>query len=67
MNFSAKNLIRILEMKGFYYKRTNGSHKLFYNQESDKTIIVPIHGNKDLSKGLFYSLLKQAGIEKSEI
>ena len=29
MNYSAKNLIRLLEQKGFYFKRANGSHHLF--------------------------------------
>jgi predicted RNA binding protein YcfA (HicA-like mRNA interferase family) len=67
MNYSAKNLIRLLEQKGYYFKRANGSHHLFYNPASGNTIIVPVHGNKDLSKGLFFALLKQAGIDKTEI
>ena len=67
MNYSAKNLIRILELNGFYFKRANGSHHLFFNSKSGKTIIVPVHGNKDLAKGTFFSILKQAGIDKSEL
>jgi predicted RNA binding protein YcfA (HicA-like mRNA interferase family) len=56
-----------LEQKGFYFKRANGSHHLYYNAECSKTLIVPVHGNKDLSKGLFFALLKQAGIDKTEV
>jgi len=67
MNFSAKNLIRVLEEKGFYFKRANGSHHLYYNPTINKTIIVPVHGNKDLAKGTFFSILKQAGIDKSDL
>ena len=67
MNYSARNLIRLLELKGFYFKRANGSHHLYYNAATSKTLIVPVHGNKDLSKGLFFALLKQAGIDKAEI
>lgn len=67
MNYSAKNLIKILEQKGYYFKRSNGSHHLYYNSASGRTIIVPVHGNKDLSKGIFFSILKQAGIDKTEI
>ena len=67
MNFSAKNLIRILEQKGFNFKRANGSHHLYYNPATVKTVIVPVHGNKDLAKGTFYSILKQAGINKNDI
>ena len=67
MNYSARNLIRLLEQKGFYFKRANGSHHIYYNAETNKTLIVPVHGNKDLSKGLFFALLKQAGIDKTEV
>jgi predicted RNA binding protein YcfA (HicA-like mRNA interferase family) len=67
MNYSAKNLIKILLQKGFYFKRANGSHHLYFNATTGKTVIIPVHGNKDLSKGLFFSLLKQAGIDKNEI
>ena len=67
MNYSAKNLIRLLEQKGFYFKRANVSHHLFYNAATGKTVIVPVHGNKDLSKGLFFALLNQAGIDKTNI
>jgi predicted RNA binding protein YcfA (HicA-like mRNA interferase family) len=67
MNFSAKNLIKVLEQKGYYFKRANGSHNLYYNATTGKTVIVPVHGNNDLSKGLFFSLLKQAGIDRTEI
>jgi predicted RNA binding protein YcfA (HicA-like mRNA interferase family) len=67
MNYSARNLIRLLEQKGFSFKRANGSHHLYYNAATSKTLIVPVHGNKDLSKGLFFALLKQAGIDKIEI
>ena len=67
MNYSAKNLIRLLELKGYYFKRANGSHHLYYNKETGKTTIVPVHGNKDLAKGTFLAILKQAGIDKSEL
>lgn len=67
MNFSAKNLISILVQKGYFYKRANGSHLLYYNPKTGKTVIVPMHGNKDLAKGTFFTILKQAGIDKSEI
>jgi len=67
MNFSAKNLIRILESKGFVLLETKGSHHIYFNVASNKLTIVPMHGNKDIPKGTFFSILKQAGIDKSEI
>jgi len=65
MNLSPKHLIKLLEQSGFVFKRSKGSHKLFYNAESKITIIVPIHGNKDLKKGTYIAILKQSGIEKN--
>ncbi len=67
MNYSSKNLINILENNGYHYRRSSGSHQLFYNSEKNKTVIVPVHGKKDLPKGTFYAILKQAGIEKPEL
>jgi predicted RNA binding protein YcfA (HicA-like mRNA interferase family) len=67
MNFSARYLISILEKNGYFYRRSSGSHQLFYHPEKNKTVIVPIHGKKDLPKGTFYAILKQAGINKSDL
>ncbi len=64
MNFSPAYLIKILESNGFYFKRTKGSHKIFYNPTTRKTAIVPVHGNKDIKKGTFFAILKQAGVNK---
>ncbi|MFN4285220.1 MAG: type II toxin-antitoxin system HicA family toxin [Lacibacter sp.] len=29
--------------------------------------MFPVHGNKDIPKGTFYAILKQAGISKDEL
>lgn len=65
MNLSPKFLIKILEKNGFLLKRSNVSHKLFYNADNNKTVIVPFHGGKDIKKGTLLAILKQAGIDKS--
>ena len=64
MNFSAKHLIKILTQHGFVLKRSSDSHHIYYNASTQKTIVVPIHGSKDLKKGTFFAIIKQAGIEK---
>ncbi|REA58857.1 hypothetical protein DSL64_19500 [Dyadobacter luteus] len=63
MNLSSKYLIKLLESNGYVFRRAKGSHFVFYNSESNKTAIVPVHGGKDLKKGTFLSILKQAGID----
>jgi len=67
MNYSAKNLVRILLLKGFVFKQSKGSHHLYYNKDIEKTVIVPFHGNKNIPKGTFFAILKQAGIDKSDL
>lgn len=66
MNLTAIYLISILTSNGFYLKRTKGSHHLFYNPNTNKTAIVPMHKGKDLPKGTFFSILRQAGISQKQ-
>ena len=63
MNLSPTYLIRLLEENGYVFKRSKGSHQVYYNPINNKTIIVPFHNGKDLKKGTFMAILKQAGIE----
>ncbi len=63
MNLSPNYLIKLLEKNGYFYKRTSGSHFVYYNPATQKTAIGPVHGNRDLKKGTFFAILKQAGID----
>ena len=67
MNQSPQHLISLLEKHGFIFKRSKGSHQLFFNASSNITVIVPVHGSKDVKKGTLLAICKQAGIDKSEI
>ena len=67
MNLNPKYLIKILELHGFIFKRTKGTHQLYFNPVSNKTVIVPVHGGKDMKKGTFLAILKPAGIDKNNI
>jgi predicted RNA binding protein YcfA (HicA-like mRNA interferase family) len=62
MNLSPKYLIKLLEQNGFFFKRSKGSHQIYFNPVTNKTVIVPVHGGKDMKKGTFMTILKQAGI-----
>ena len=66
MNQSPLYLIKLLEKNGFLFKRSKGSHQIFYNATNNTTVIVPIHGNKDIKKGTLLAILKQAGIDKKD-
>ena len=67
MNQSPQHLIKLLEKHGFIFKRSRGSHQIFYNIAENITVIVPVHGSKDVKKGTFLAILKQAGIDKKDV
>ena len=67
MNQSPNFLIKLLEAQGFIFKRSKGSHHIYYNVFTNCTVVVPVHGGKDIKKGTFLSILKQARIDKSDI
>ncbi len=63
---NAKELIKILERKGFTLTRQSGSHAIYANQNSVK-VTVPIHGKRDLGKGLLKQIMKDAGLTNEDI
>ncbi len=67
MNLSPNHLIKFLEENGFIFKRSKGSHQLYYNPVSNKTVIVPVHGGKDMKKGTFFAVIKHAGLDKNDL
>lgn len=59
-----KEMIKILEERGFVFVRQKGSHRLYI--KGDLRVTVPYH-NKDLKPGTLRDILKQAEINKEEI
>ena len=65
-SLTPKELIKILENNGFVLKRIHGSHHYYIHSVTGKITVVPMH-NKDLAKGTLHAILKQAGIDKTDI
>ena len=63
---NAKDLIKKLEKKGFAFVRQSGSHAIYTNAGGVKTT-VPIHGKKDLGKGLLKQIMKDAGLTNEDL
>jgi predicted RNA binding protein YcfA (HicA-like mRNA interferase family) len=61
-----KDLIKLLEQRGFILKRIKDSHHFFINPVTNKITVIPVHKG-DLPKGTFHAILKQSGIDKNEI
>jgi predicted RNA binding protein YcfA (HicA-like mRNA interferase family) len=57
---SVRELVSFLVRKGYSESRQTGSHLILKHPEK-KTVVVPVHRGRDLPKGLFLRILKDAG------
>ncbi|HKS97660.1 MAG TPA: type II toxin-antitoxin system HicA family toxin [Terriglobia bacterium] len=64
---SGKELARALERHDWNLLRIHGSHHIYGKPGSVVRLSVPIHGNKPLKLGLLKHLLKQSGLEESDL
>ena len=62
----ARELITILERHGFVQVRQSGSHAIFRNPEG-RTTTVPIHGKRDLGRGLLRRILRDANLTVDDL
>ncbi|HTA15784.1 MAG TPA: type II toxin-antitoxin system HicA family toxin [Solirubrobacteraceae bacterium] len=63
---SGKQLVKILEGRGWYVKRVRGSHHILRHPTIPDAIPVPIHGNQTIKKGTLGNILRTAGISRDE-
>jgi len=57
---SGKAIVKRLKQEGGTIKSQSGSHVKLENEFSE-IVIVPVHGNKDLGKGLVKKIEKETG------
>ncbi|HMM59028.1 MAG TPA: type II toxin-antitoxin system HicA family toxin [Candidatus Rifleibacterium sp.] len=55
-----KELIKILEAKGWKHERTSGSHQIM-TKPGKRSIPIPFHGNKDFDPKFIRMIEKQTG------
>jgi len=58
-------VVRALKKIGFREARQTGSHLILVNIATKRIIPIPIH-NKDIKRGLLFSIIKQAGLTTEE-
>ncbi len=59
----AREVIRALELAGFYVSRMSGSHcRMLHRIDSNRHVTLPLHGRNDLKRGTVQSILRQAGL-----
>lgn len=58
---AARAVIKKLIRAGFLYLYTKGSHYYFRHPGTGRMTSVPLHGGKDIGRGLLSKIIKQAG------
>ena len=48
-------------------RRIAGSHHIYVKEGSKLILSIPVHGSKDLRRGLQRGIMKLAGIDESEL
>lgn len=61
-----RDVIRILERRGFVLDRVKGSHHIYLHPDTRQRAVVPVH-NRDLPQGTLLAILKQAGIDRDTL
>jgi len=56
---TGKQVIKRLKQDGWTLRRISGSHHVM--AKGSKVISVPVHGKKDLGKGIIHAIAKDAG------
>ncbi|MBR4777319.1 MAG: type II toxin-antitoxin system HicA family toxin [Lachnospiraceae bacterium] len=60
MTMTGKELLQLMLKKGWKLIRIDGSHHII--RKGEQIEVIPVHGNKDLPKGLLNAILKRNGI-----
>lgn len=63
---TARELIVVLKKHGFELDRQSGSHAIFIHIDGRRTT-VPIHGKRDIGKGLLRQIMKDAELSIDDL
>lgn len=63
---TAKEIISVLEKRGFFLSRQSGSHKI-YRHENGMRATVPFHGSAILHPKVLKSILKDANVSEGQL
>ena len=58
-SFNSRQVISILNKRGFALDRQSGSHAVFIHPDGRRTT-VPIHGKRDLGRGMLRQIMRDA-------
>lgn len=64
--YSSREVIQLLEADGWQKVRTTGSHHHFKHNQKSGIVTIP-HPKRQIGKGLFNSILKQARLKGTKV
>ena len=64
---SGKRLSQILKRRGWIRTGGSGSHEKLESPDGKVVVVIPIHGNKDLKRGLLAAVMKAAGLTEADL
>ena len=64
---SGKRMCRVLEQHGWSLARIKGSHHAFRKAGSSMTVVVPVHGNRDLKPGTQSGIMRDADLSETDL
>ena len=63
---TAVKLIKVLSKQGFIFKRSSGSHHVYFHPITRRLISIPVHRGRDLGRGITKAIISDAGFPESE-
>ncbi len=66
LRFTARQIRKIIEAKGFCLSRQNGSHMIFHNERGVR-ITIPNHASKIIHPKIIKNILRDADIKESSL
>ena len=62
-----RDVIRLLELRGWRWVRTRGSHRQFKHERRDFLVTVPGNEGKEVPVGTLKAIFKAAGLDRLEV
>lgn len=66
LRFNARQIIKIIESKGFSLSRQSGSHMIFYNKKGVR-VTIPNHSSKILHPKIIKNIFRDAEIKEENL
>lgn len=63
---TAIKLVKVLSKQGFIFKRSSGSHHVYFHPITRRIVSIPVHRGKDLGRGITKAIISDAGYTESD-